>query len=214
MGCLEITQVVVARNPNVRLASGGPLAKWVRYLGVVLIFASYAGLATGTSGLQSASLNLAWDGSADPEVAGYLLYYGMASRSYINPVNVGSATSCTVSGLFPGASYFFAVTAYNDAGVESGFSSEIVYQVPLVQQPRILSAIPIGPSGLQLSWDSSAGSIYRVASKTTLTDADWTDLSGDIIASGSTASWVDMTASGLASRFYRVLLLYEAPEPL
>jgi hypothetical protein len=36
----------------------------------------------------------------------------------------------TISSLTPGATYFFAVTVYNNLGLESAFSNEIVYSVP------------------------------------------------------------------------------------
>ena len=38
----------------------------------------------------------------------------------------------TISGLVPGATYYFAATTYNAAGLESPFSSEVSYLVPLM----------------------------------------------------------------------------------
>ena len=68
--------------------------------------------------------SLAWDPSPDPSVAGYVLYYGEASRSYMARVNVGSQTSYTVPNLLEGHNYFFAVAARNSTGTESALSNE------------------------------------------------------------------------------------------
>ncbi len=76
------------------------------------------------------SVTLAWDASTDPDVVGYNLYYGGATQTYTNVVAVGSVTNATVSGLLPGAKYFFAATAIDSVGMESEFSNEISYQVP------------------------------------------------------------------------------------
>jgi hypothetical protein len=50
-------------------------------------------------------------------------------------MNVGNATQTTVSGLVPGQTYYFAATAYNSSGVESDYSTEIVYTVPSGRPP-------------------------------------------------------------------------------
>ncbi len=65
---------------------------------------------------------LTWSANTDP-IAGYKVYYGTASRTYGTPIDVGNQTTYTVAGLTPGT-YYFAVTAYNSSGAESGFSSE------------------------------------------------------------------------------------------
>jgi len=65
---------------------------------------------------------LSWTAVDDPTVLGYNVYYGTASHTYGEPVNVGNHTTHTVRGLAPGT-YYFAVTAYNSVG-ESGFSNE------------------------------------------------------------------------------------------
>lgn len=96
--------------------------------------------------LFAASVTLAWNPSADPTVAGYNLYYGGASGSYTNGLSAGPATNVTISGLTPGATYYFAATTYSSAGLESTFSGEISYQVPAnaptTNQPPTLN--PIG----------------------------------------------------------------------
>jgi len=69
-------------------------------------------------------VNLAWNASTST-VSGYKVYYGTASGNYASNVNVGNATTSTVSNLTDGSTYYFAVKAYDSAGNESGFSNEV-----------------------------------------------------------------------------------------
>ena len=73
---------------------------------------------------------LEWDANTETDLAGYKTYYGPGSRTYTNIVDVGNVTSNRLFALTPGATYFFAVTAYNTSGDESDFSDEIAYTVP------------------------------------------------------------------------------------
>jgi hypothetical protein len=75
-------------------------------------------------------VTLAWNASTDPIVAGYNVYYGGARGTYTNKVNVGAATSVTISNLTPAVTYYFAATTYSSAGVESVMSAELAYQMP------------------------------------------------------------------------------------
>ncbi|MGN6556145.1 MAG: tandem-95 repeat protein [Verrucomicrobiota bacterium] len=96
---------------------------------LVLIFSS---LVFGQQGLLAAqSVTLSWTASDDPNVAGYNVYYGVASRTYTNKVDVGSGTTVTINGLIEGTTYYFAATAYNILGVESDYSDEVSYTAPV-----------------------------------------------------------------------------------
>ena len=64
------------------------------------------------------------DGSALTDLAGYKVYYGTASGSYSQSIDVGKVTTYEVTNLPNGFTYYFVVTAYNQAGVESGPSNE------------------------------------------------------------------------------------------
>lgn len=72
-------------------------------------------------------LTLEWDPNVEQDLAGYILYYGTASRNYSYDVDIGDETSCTISGLRDGVRYYFAVTAYDDEGNESSYSSEVCF---------------------------------------------------------------------------------------
>lgn len=86
----------------------------------VILLILWGALATLASAQSVAAL--AWDTNAN--TTGYRLHYGAASRSYTVSVDTGNVTSYTVSSLVPGATYYFAVSAYNAVG-ESPLSNEV-----------------------------------------------------------------------------------------
>ena len=72
----------------------------------------------------STSISLTWKPSADSTVAGYRIYYGVASHAYVNSVNVGNVTKATIPELAAKTTYYFAATTYDVYGNESDFSNE------------------------------------------------------------------------------------------
>ncbi len=79
---------------------------------------------------QAAQVTLAWDRNSEPDISGYIVYYGYRSRYYTESINVGNWPSATISSLINGQTYYFSVTAYDAQGIESDFSGEISYTVP------------------------------------------------------------------------------------
>jgi hypothetical protein len=69
-------------------------------------------------------ISLAWDASVSAGVTGYKVYVGSSSGTYGTPIVIGNQTSYTATGLAAGT-YYFAVTAYDASGNESGFSNEV-----------------------------------------------------------------------------------------
>ena len=69
---------------------------------------------------------LIWDRNNEPDIAGYKIYYGAASRAYTTSIDVGNVTTYTLD-LDPAQIYFIAVTAYAKFTPqnESGFSNEV-----------------------------------------------------------------------------------------
>jgi hypothetical protein len=72
-------------------------------------------------------INLEWDPSPDEDVAGYIVHYGKNSRKYQHSIDIGDFTTCSISGLKEGKTYYFAVTAYDFDDFESDYSEEISY---------------------------------------------------------------------------------------
>ena len=91
---------------------------------------------------HAGEVNLAWDSNAEPDLAGYRVYYGLGSRTYDKVMEVGSSTSCVVTGLEQGRTYYFAATAVNAANIESDFSNEVSAALSTSNQPPVASAGP------------------------------------------------------------------------
>lgn len=90
--------------------------------------------------VAATSVPLAWNPSLDVNVAGYKIYYGVASQTYTNWVDVGNVTNVVINGLMAGNTYYFAATTYDVSGVESDFSNEAVYALtaaPVYQAPSL-----------------------------------------------------------------------------
>jgi len=90
---------------------------------------------------SAGSTTLSWypptaneDGTPLTDLAGYKIYYGTASRSYTQIIDVGNKTIQTVPNLSEGVTYYFAVTAYNTAQKESKYSNEIGRTISLYKQ--------------------------------------------------------------------------------
>lgn len=66
-------------------------------------------------------------------VSGYRVYYGNGSRSYLQVKGAGvpvAAPALTLANLPRGATYYFAVTALDPAGVETDYSAEVSKTIP------------------------------------------------------------------------------------
>jgi hypothetical protein len=74
---------------------------------------------------SSVQVTLAWDPNIALGLAGYKVYVGTASGAYSVAIDVSNVTSYTVTGLQAGTQYYFAVTAYDSGGNQSGFSNEV-----------------------------------------------------------------------------------------
>ena len=66
------------------------------------------------------------DGSYASDLAGYVIYWGTEPGSYDQQVRIDNVglTAFVVDNLHP-ATYYFAVTAFNTAGIESDYSNEV-----------------------------------------------------------------------------------------
>ena len=120
----------------------------------------------------AASVNLAWDPVTSGSLRGYMVYYGPALGSPLtNPVqgadtkvDVGNNTTYTVPNLVEGTTYRFAVTAYDAASVESGFSNEVSATVAFGPVAQFTASTTSGIAPLAMNFlNTSTGNITAYA---------------------------------------------------
>lgn len=71
---------------------------------------------------------LSWTLNSESSLAGYKIYVGTASGLYNypgSPFVVGVTSSYTIAGLPSGQTYYFAISAFDSSGSESGLSTEV-----------------------------------------------------------------------------------------
>ena len=81
-----------------------------------------------------ASVKLEWTPPHGQRPAGYRIHYGFEPGEYLWSIDAGDTTTVYVTRLRPSARYYYAVTAYDIQGRESGYSSEITSN-PIVETP-------------------------------------------------------------------------------
>jgi hypothetical protein len=112
---------------------------------ILLIFAAAIIMAAVAAAAHAASdVTLVWDPNTDPDLAGYKIYWGTASRTYTNNVDVGNVTTYTIKGLPDGVVYF-AATAYDKQKLESPYSNEVSISLDSTPPayPRNLKAVSV-----------------------------------------------------------------------
>jgi len=95
----------------------------------------------------AAEIMLAWDRNPEADIAGYKMHFGTSSGYYSSEIDVGNYTTCVISDLSAGRTYYFAATAYNTSNIESGYSGEIQYTVPEDSAPVIPNEPPVANAG-------------------------------------------------------------------
>ena len=190
--------------------------------------------------LKAADLILTWDAATNAsdgipvaDVAGYRLYYGTTSGGYSNMIPAGLSLTATVTNLQAGTLYYFAVTAYNDAG-ESRLSDELPWTPALSNpldsdgdgmtdsQEQIAGTDPynshsvfcmtssnapvVGSApGYLLQWTSVSGRYYRVMrSMDLMATPPFSNVASPIQATGPVTSFTDIDSPTTGARFYQI----------
>jgi PKD repeat protein len=118
---------------------------------------------------EAASALLSWsaptknaDGTSLTDLAGYKVYFRLASQTFGTGIDVGNTTTYTLSGLTSGLLYYIAVTAYDTSKNESALSSAVSFVPPLVSSlvANFTAAPTSGTAPLAVSFtDTSTGAI-------------------------------------------------------
>jgi hypothetical protein len=112
-----------------------------------------------------------------------------------------TATDTSPVGSYPVTAGGIIASNYSISYVQ-GTLTVVPPPPPPVAQAPILS----GSGDVVINWSAASNSTYRVLYKNDLSDANWTDLTPDVTATGSTASYTDHPGQ-VSGRFYRIILL-------
>jgi hypothetical protein len=151
-------------------------------------------LIVGVAPALASQVHLAWDApDASTPPAGYLLYAWQEPTEGPQSVRVGLQTTYILSGLEDGATYVFAVTAYDAEGNESDYSNMVTVTIP--GGPTLVSPPPAaqlpGPTVL-FAWTDGGTAV-----------AEWWIYIGtevganDLLDSGSLGEAQSLTVDGL-----------------
>ena len=151
----------------------------------------------GQTSQGSYELKLAWNASISTDVTGYRIHYGTASGTYTTSIVLGNVTTATVSGLADGATYHFAVSAFNAAGLESGFSNEVNF-TPGLLTSRISTTTSGAPI---LAVRGLIGRQYDIEASEDLNT--WTLIETVTMPEGGSLEFSDPNAGSYPRRFYR-----------
>ncbi|MDT8420110.1 MAG: fibronectin type III domain-containing protein [Desulfuromonadales bacterium] len=101
----------------------------------IMFFAVFLSLSLAHS-VSAKTVDLSWDPSPDSEVLGYKIYYNADSSAFpfngsgaaegSSPIDVGHVLGTTLTDLPDEQTHYFAVTAYNAEGIESGYSNIVI----------------------------------------------------------------------------------------
>lgn len=127
-----LTNFVIEDTPQgkVEIISKKP---FLSLLIVGILFISLLGI---TSNSQAGQATLTWDANTEADLAGYKVYYGTSPSNYNTSVNVGNVTTYSQT-LNDGATYYFAVSAYDTSNNESGYSNEVSKSFGVTNQPPV-----------------------------------------------------------------------------
>ena len=156
----------------------------------------------GLNHATAANVSLAWSPSSDTNVTGYNIYYGTSSGDYTSEVAIGNVSVITISNLTYGTTYYFAATAVDSVGDESGFSNEATFIVPGI---LTLSAGANPGDPMLIQFPVEQAHWYEVQASVDL--QSWTTIWQTGVETAN--DWVqfsDPQAAAFPSRFYRLVL--------
>jgi chitodextrinase len=114
--------------------------------------------------VASTQINLSWSPSADNVgVAGYIVYWNDVPLA-----NVGNQTTFQHTGLTPGATYNYRVSAYDGVPNHSAWTNVVSATTPLIMTvqdtippsvPTNLTAASITTNSIKLTWKASADNV-------------------------------------------------------
>lgn len=160
-------------------------------------------LAAISAPLYSAPVKLGWNPPNDPDVKGYVLYYGLTNQSATNRIVVGTNLTVTVTNMLANATYRLFAVSYNAASVESQPSNQ------LLLTPPAISSISIARQTnrtMKLDCLAAAGTVCGIQFSSTMLPGSWRTLTNVVADTLGNIALIDASSSRVPKRFYRVAL--------
>ena len=112
-------------------------------------------------------------------------------------MDVGNKTTSTLANLQEGSTYYFAVTAYDTAHIESAYSNEVIYTIPQA------CTYAISPVSQSFNATGGTGSIGLTTSSlcpwTCSSNASWLVITSNSAATGSGTTYYSVSANSNSS---------------
>jgi len=140
------------------------------------------------SSVFAGSATIRWQANTEPDLQEYRVYTGIASRTYGTPTPVGKATSYTVGNLEEGVTYYFAVTAVDTSGNESGFSQEVYKTIPDTHAPTVAVTSPTTGTTYETA-QSTLNLQGTAADNVGVVEVRWTNSRGGSGTASGTTTW-------------------------
>jgi hypothetical protein len=149
---------------------------------------------------------LEWDANPESSVAGYNVYLGNASRSYSQVIDVGLQTSYQLTNVNVGVTYFIAVTAYDSGRLESPFSDEVIYTLPVngTNAAVLPSQFSVASGSTTLRFNGRTGQQCRIVASSDL--QSWESIYEATLSDGTSVQFSDPASSTKPMRFYRIIV--------
>jgi putative Ig domain-containing protein/glucodextranase-like protein len=108
---------------------------------------------------QASTVTIAWNANTEPNIGGYLVFFGTGSGNYEGYVDVGAATTAVMNAADSTRTYYFAVAAYSTSGLRSALSAEVSWKAgsPSLLNPGSQTSTVGQNVRLQLSATDPAG---------------------------------------------------------
>jgi hypothetical protein len=161
---------------------------------------------TATTAANGVTLN--WTPGFDP-VLGYNVYLASDLAGPFTRLNDSLIEATNYTDVEPPGTYYYMVRGVRVETNPSGSyynASEGVFASAnvTVQSTPITLGIVLQPAGFTLNWNTLPGATYRVLASSSLTPPNWVDLTGPILATGSTATWSGPIGGGTPMYYFEI----------